>query len=122
MIDRTQIETLTPRGRTQLFDDLSGALFRTQGDCATALEVSTKTIQNWRNADTVPIMAVYALHSLAEAKLGRELAEVVAGLERIASILAQLIPSAVSRETPGNAGKNSSALPAGAGSGKSARA
>ena len=92
MINRHDIATLTPRGRTQLFNDLSSALFRTQADCATVLEVTVKTIQNWRNQDNVPIMALYALHSLAEAKLGQELLSVVESLDRVASILAQLIP------------------------------
>ncbi len=118
MISRDDIAMLTPRGRTQLFDDLSGALFRTQADCATVLEITTKTIQNWRNNDNVPIMALYAMHSLAEAKLGQELVAVVEGLDRVASILAQLIPPASLRETPGSGGTNSSALKAGAGSGR----
>ncbi len=118
MINRAQIETLTRKGRTQLFEELSGALFKTQAECADALEVTRKTVQNWRNNDAVPIMAVYALHSMAEAKLGQELVAVVEGLDRIAKILAQLIPSAGGRGTPGSGGTNSSALPGDAGSGK----
>lgn len=98
MITRAEIAKLTPKGRTQLFDDLAGCLFPTQEACATGLEVSRKTIQNWRKDDNVPLMALLALHSMAEAKLGAELVAVVDGLDRIAGVLAALI-TAARRET-----------------------
>jgi hypothetical protein len=81
------------------------------------LEITTKTIQNWRNDQKVPLMALYALHSLCEAKLGQELVAVVQSLDRIATVLAAIIPS-VLPGTPESAGKNSSALTAGAASGR----
>ena len=117
MISRAEIAALTPKGRTALFIDLSEVIFPTQEGCATGLEVTRRTIQNWRTSDGVPLMALYALHSMAEAKLGAELAGVVAGLERIALILQSLISAAPA--LPGNAGTTASASPAGAGSGRS---
>ena len=72
MISRAEIAALTPKGRTALFIDLSEVIFPTQEACATGLEVTRRTIQNWRTGDGVPLMALYALHSMAEAKLGAE--------------------------------------------------
>ena len=105
MITRSEIAKLTPKGRTQLFDDLCGALFPTQGATATALEVTRRTIINWRNRDEVPLMALYALHGMAEAQLVEGLGAVITHLDRIATVLAVLIPAAAVREPPGNAGK-----------------
>lgn len=122
MITRHEIAQLPPKGRTKLFDDLSAVLFATQADCATALEVSVRTVQNWRKDDLVPVMALYALHSMAEARLSAELVQVAAGLERAAQILAQLIPAGASSSTRGSSRTTASASPGIAASGKSARA
>jgi hypothetical protein len=116
MITRSEIAKLTPKGRTQLFDDLCGALFPTQGATATALEVTRRTIINWRNRDEVPLMALYALHSMCEGKLGAELEAVIASLDRIATVLAELIPAASTREPRGSAGKTATASAGSAGS------
>lgn len=95
MITRAEIAALTPKGRTQLFDDLAGVLFPTQEATANALEITRRTVLNWRSREEVPLMALYALHSMAEAKLGAELAQVAESLDRTARILAQLVsPSA----------------------------
>lgn len=104
MITRSEIAKLTPKGRTMLFDDLCGALFPTQGATATALEVTRRTIINWRNRDEVPLMALYALHGMAEAQLVEGLGAVITHLDRIATVLAVLIPAAAAREPRGSGG------------------
>ena len=107
MITRAEIAKLTPRGRTKLFDDLSGLLFATQEDCATGLEVTRKTIHNWRTDDKVPLMALYALHSMSEAKFAADLEQVAHKLEQAVFMLKLLFGA---RPGPsGSAGKNASA-------------
>jgi hypothetical protein len=105
MITRQEIAKLTPKGRTQLFDDLCGALFPTQGATATALEVTRRTIINWRQRDEVPLMALYALHGMAEAQLVEGLGAVITHLDRIANVLAVLIPAGGTPAPRGSADK-----------------
>lgn len=110
MITREEIAKLTPKGRTHLFDDLSGLLFATQEQCATALEVTRFTLNNWRKADNVPLMALLALHSMAEGKLAADLTEIADRLASAAAILERLVSPASSRAAPsGSGGKNSAA-------------
>lgn len=116
MMTRAEIARLTPKGRTQLFDELTGALFRTQEETATALEITRRTVQVWRKEDTVPLMALYALHSMAEGQLMQDLGAVIAHLDRIATVLAQLVTPAAAREPRGSAGSTGAASAGSAGS------
>jgi hypothetical protein len=104
MITRDEIAKLPAKGRTALFDDLSALLFPTLNDCATGLDVTRGTVYNWRKKDDVPLMALYALHSMAEATLATDLADIAAKLERVTLILERIIsPAGDRRETVGSA-------------------
>jgi hypothetical protein len=116
MITRSEIAKLTPKGRTALFDDLCGALFPSQGATATALEVTRRTVINWRQRDEVPLMALYALHGMAEAQLVEGLGAVIAHLDRIATVLAVLIPAASAPAPRGSGDKTATASAGNAGS------
>ncbi len=116
MITRSEIAKLTPKGRTALFDDLCGALFPTQGATATALEVTRRTIINWRQRDEVPLMALYALHGMAEAQLVEGLGAVITHLDRIATVLSVLIPAGAAPAPRGSGGNSATASADSAGS------
>lgn len=109
MITRSEIAKLTPKGRTQLFDDLAGALFPSQEATGKALEVTRSTVHNWRSRDDVPLMALYALHGMAEAQLVEGLGAVISHLDRIATVLTVLIPAAAAREPRGSGDRTATA-------------
>lgn len=114
MITRQEIAKLTPKGRTKLFDDLGGLLFATQEDLATGLEVTRGTVHNWRKDDKVPLMALYALHSMAEGRFHDDLALAAQKLEQAVFML-KIIFGAKPGPS-GSAGKNSAAPRRGASS------
>lgn len=87
MITRDEIAQLTAKGRTQLFDELCAALFRTQEEAAVALEVTRRTIQNWRSREEVPLMALLALHPMMEVRIGQEMVTAAEAMERAANLL-----------------------------------
>lgn len=106
MITRAEIAKLTPRGRTKLFDDLSGLLFQNQAELAAGLDVTAKTIQNWRKDHNVPLMALYALHSMAEGRFATDLAQIALKLEQATFMLKILLGAKPGPS--GSAGKTAS--------------
>lgn len=67
MLTAKEIAQLTPKDRTDHFDRLAALVFSTQAEVATALDIALRTLQNWRKDQTVPVMAILALQSIAEA-------------------------------------------------------
>lgn len=87
MLSRAEIRSLTPQGRTQLFDDLCALLYRTQEEAADALEVSRRTVVNWRSKHNVPLHVLYALHAMTQEEIGAQLAATVSGLGEVAAAI-----------------------------------
>lgn len=65
MLTAAEIAKLTPEARTAAFDQLAATIFNTQPEICAALDVSRRTLQNWRAARDVPIMALLAIQSCA---------------------------------------------------------
>lgn len=95
MLTHDQIAKLAPEARTQLFDQLTGAAFRTQVETSAALDIALRTLQVWRSHHTVPVMALLALQSIAAAPnqpsaIVQDARQITGHLEKVGRELAQL--------------------------------
>ena len=95
MMTHDQIAKLAGPARTQLFDQLAGAVFRTQAETCAALDIALRTLQVWRSQDTVPIMALLAMQSIAAAPnqpsaIVQDAKQIAGHLEKTMRELAQL--------------------------------
>jgi predicted lipoprotein len=95
MLPHDQIAKLAPEARTQLFDMLTGDLFPTQAAACAALDIALRTSQLWRSNNTVPVMALLALQSIASAPnqpsaIVQDARQIAGHLEKVGRELAQL--------------------------------
>jgi hypothetical protein len=107
MLTYDQIAKLAPEAKTQLFDRLGDDLFPTKGQIGAALGVALRTVQFWRSENSVPVMALLALQSIAAAPnqpsaIVQDARQIAGHLEKVGRELAQLadLMASVARRLP----------------------
>lgn len=107
MLTAPQVAQLAPEARTQLFDQLCAAVFDTQAQACENLDISLRTLQNWRKDHSVPVMAILAMQSITAAPdqpsaIMQDARQIAAQLEAIADATGQTarIMASVVRRLP----------------------